>query len=235
MAEAEQKKQPGGGRGSKRDYRCFNQNQESKTSYKSKVVGLEDNVFNVGATSDPAKFSKSIKSIKNYIQKTYKSPDDLVKALQKLKRPTLDCPKQPKKDKHLGNDGKSDEDAYDMIKFAWKEDYKAMQARKDRYNINESNAWALVYHQCTPGLKNKLKGASGYETAKKSNNMVKLLIIIRGYCCQFNSLNNKYMLIIGVIKIYCTISKSRCRATWTTTRTSWQWWRSSRNMGDKGH
>jgi hypothetical protein len=196
MAEAEQKKQPGGGRGRKREYRCFKKNQESKTSYKSKVVGLEDNVFNVGATNDPAKFSNSIKSIKNYIQKTYKSPNDLVKALQKLKRPTLDYPKQPKKDKHLGIDGKPDEDTYDMTKFAWKEDYKAMQVRKDRYNNNESNTPALVYNQCTPELKNKLKGASGYETAKKSNNVVKLLIIIRGYCCQFDSLNDKYMLII---------------------------------------
>jgi hypothetical protein len=118
MAEAEQKKQPGGGGHGRRYNR--NQNQESKTSYKSKVVGLVDNVFDVGATSNPAKFSKLIKSIKNYIQKTYKSPDDVVKALQKLKPPTLDYPKQPKKGKHLDANGQPDDDTYKMAKFSGK-------------------------------------------------------------------------------------------------------------------
>ena len=52
--------------------------------YKSKVDGLEDDTFDVGASSNPAKFSKSLKNIETYIQKTYKSPDDIVKTLQKL-------------------------------------------------------------------------------------------------------------------------------------------------------
>ena len=48
-----------------------------KSTYKSKVNGLEEDTFDVGASSDPAKFSKSLKSIENYIQKTYKMPDDI--------------------------------------------------------------------------------------------------------------------------------------------------------------
>ena len=73
MAKAEQKKQPNGGRGGRR-YCRFNQNQESKMNYKSKVVGLEDDVFSVGASSDSAKFSKSIKqSIENYIKNLQES------------------------------------------------------------------------------------------------------------------------------------------------------------------
>ncbi len=53
-----------------------------RTTYKSKVAGLEDNTFDVGAASDPAKFSKLLKNIENYIQKTYRSPDDMVKTLR---------------------------------------------------------------------------------------------------------------------------------------------------------
>jgi hypothetical protein len=52
-----------------------------RTTYKSKVAGLEDDTFNVGAASDPAKFSKLLKNIENYIQKTYRSPDNMVKTL----------------------------------------------------------------------------------------------------------------------------------------------------------
>ena len=70
-------------------------NQTTQTSYKSKVAELEDEVFDVGASSDPAKFSKSLKSIENYIQKYYMTCDDIVKAIQQLKRPTLAYPKQP--------------------------------------------------------------------------------------------------------------------------------------------
>jgi hypothetical protein len=55
-----------------------------RTTYKRKVAGLEDDIFDVGAASDPAKFSKSLKNIENYIQKTYRSPDDMVKTLQNI-------------------------------------------------------------------------------------------------------------------------------------------------------
>jgi hypothetical protein len=44
----------------------------AKSTFKSKVTRLEEDTFNVGASSDPARFSKSLKAIKTYIQKTYK-------------------------------------------------------------------------------------------------------------------------------------------------------------------
>ena len=64
--------------------------QSGPKIFKSNVIGLEKDTFDVGALSDPAKFSKSLKSIENYIQKTYKMPDDIAKAIQQMKRPTLD-------------------------------------------------------------------------------------------------------------------------------------------------
>jgi hypothetical protein len=54
----------------------------------------------------------------------------------------------------------------------WNEDYKAMRVRKDRYRDNKSNAWALIYNQCSPELKNKLEEAEGYEKAKETNNII---------------------------------------------------------------
>jgi hypothetical protein len=40
------------------------------------VAEIKDNIFNVGATSNPAKFTKSLKNIETYIQRTYKMPDN---------------------------------------------------------------------------------------------------------------------------------------------------------------
>jgi hypothetical protein len=68
-----------------------------------------------------------------------------------------------------------------------------MRVRKDRYRDNESNAWALIYDQCSAELKNKLEGAEGYEKAKENNNIVQLLKMIHNYCCQFNTLSDEYM------------------------------------------
>ncbi len=53
----------------------------------------------------------------------------------------------------------------------------------ERYKGNKSNAWALIYNQCSPELKSKLEETEGYDDAKCTNDVVKLLVMIRGYCC----------------------------------------------------
>jgi hypothetical protein len=123
-----------------------------------------------------------------------------VKAIQQLKCPTLAYPKQPTRAQYTDANGDFDEDGFDMAKFAWKEDYKGMKYQMDKYKDNESNARALIYDQCSPELKNKLEGTSGYDSAKSSNDIIKLLTIIRGYCCQFVTLNDEYMLIVKLLK-----------------------------------
>ncbi len=56
------------------------------TTYKCKVAGFEDNTFDVGAASNPANFSKLLKNIKNYTQRTYRGPNDRVKMIQQMMR-----------------------------------------------------------------------------------------------------------------------------------------------------
>ena len=84
----------------------------------------------------------------------YKTCNDIVKAIQQLKRLTLNYPKQPTRANHTNTSGNVDEDKFKMAKFAWKEDYKGMKHQKDKYKDNELNAWALIYGQCSPELKN---------------------------------------------------------------------------------
>jgi hypothetical protein len=75
----EQEKKPAIAAARRKNHRFGNRAGQSgqKSTYKSKVIRLEEDTFDVGASSDPAKFSKSLKSIENYIQKTYKMPDDI--------------------------------------------------------------------------------------------------------------------------------------------------------------
>jgi hypothetical protein len=61
------------------------------------VAEIKDDTFDMGSSSDPAKYSKLLKSIKTYIQRTYKIPDDIVKAIQNMIRPSFDPPEKPDK------------------------------------------------------------------------------------------------------------------------------------------
>ncbi len=83
----------------KRYHRTFARGAATaKLDYKSAVVGLENDTFNVGAWSDPAKVSKLPRNIKNYIQKTYKELDNIVKTIQQMKKADLAYLVKPKKD-----------------------------------------------------------------------------------------------------------------------------------------
>jgi hypothetical protein len=66
-------------------------------TYKSNVAELEEDMFYVRASSNPTSFSKNLKSMETYIQKTHKMPDDIVKAIQQMKRPTLAFHPKPTK------------------------------------------------------------------------------------------------------------------------------------------
>jgi hypothetical protein len=184
MAE-EEKKPSGADNRKKKFYGRFAKGAASRSTYMSKVQGLENNTFNVGASSNPAKFNKLLKNIENYIQKTYTDPDNMVKTIQKMKRVILKYPKKPKKtDAACYNaNGDPDPDMFKVTVLEWKEDYKLMKSRMEKYKGNKSNAWALIYDQWSAELKNKLKGTQGYNTAMSGNNVAKLLTKIRGYCC----------------------------------------------------
>jgi hypothetical protein len=179
-----------------------------KNSYTRYVVELKDDVFDVGNLSGPAKYSKLLKNIETYIQRTYKMPNDMVKAIQSNKRPVFYPPEKPNKKKCVDKDGEFDTDEFEMAKLTWKEDWKLVNQKKIKYEENEANAWALVYNQCSHELRVKLEGTSGYEASKRDNNLILLLAMIRGYCCQFDALNDEYVAIVMAIKNLLLFSKA---------------------------
>ncbi len=109
---------------------------------------------------------------------TYRMPDDIVKAIQKMKRPTFDLPEKPDKGKCMDSAGNYNADEYDMAKFTWKEDWKLIKTREQKYKENQANAWALVYNQCSSEMKVKLNGTSGYKQSKNDTDVIALLTMI---------------------------------------------------------
>ena len=166
----QQENKPAGANGKKKKfYRTAKGGVTRKTSYKSQLVGLENDTFEVGASSDPAKFSKLLKNIENFIcWITHKIPNNMVKTIQQKERATLNYLIKPNKgDAHcLVEGGNPDFNAFDMVVFAWKEDEKSMKSRMNKCKDNQSNARPLIYDQCSPELKNKLEGTDRFNNAK---------------------------------------------------------------------
>jgi hypothetical protein len=108
----------------------------------------------------------------------YKMPEDIVKAIQKMKRPTFDPPEKPDKSKCVDSAGNYGANEYDTAKFMWKEDWKLIKTREQKYKENKANAWGLVYNQCSSKMKVKLDGTNGYEQLKNDNDVIALLAII---------------------------------------------------------
>jgi hypothetical protein len=102
----------------------------AKLTFKSKVTKLEEDTFDVVASSDPIRSSKSLKAINTYIQKTYKMPNKIVKSIQQMKRPTLAFPAKPTKATCVNENNVVNKDKYEMAKFTWKEEYKATLYKK---------------------------------------------------------------------------------------------------------
>jgi hypothetical protein len=103
----------------RKNYRFRNRAGQAgaKSTHKSKVAELKEDTFDVGALSNPARFSKSLKAVETYIQKIYKMPDDIVKATQQMKLPTLAFPPKPTIATCLDAKGDFDQDKYKMAKF----------------------------------------------------------------------------------------------------------------------
>ncbi len=112
----------------------------------------------------------------------------------------------------MDDQGNFNKDKFKVAKFTWKESYKVMRVMKDKYSKNKSNAWALIYDQCAPKLKIKLEGMVDYDGCKKTNDVVLLLSMMQGYCCQFDILNDEHMLIVGAIKNLLYLFQKRTQA-----------------------
>ena len=165
-----------GGSGRSRQGRRYG--GKAKTEYKAKVVGLEDSTFDVGDPKYAAKFHKSVEEIGLHIQREYKDGATIVKAIKSMVAAKIDLPAPPTPSADPNDDRSK------MV--MWELEYK--EAMKKKYELEENNkkAYALVYSQCSPKLISKIQGSSMWEEADKEQDVVKLMVIIQGFCCEFD-------------------------------------------------
>jgi hypothetical protein len=69
----------------------------------------------------------------------------------------------------------------------WQQDVQEAKKRITLLVENKKHEYALVLGQFLMELVSKIRGSGGYVHADVNQDMVQLLAIIRGYCCQFDN------------------------------------------------
>jgi hypothetical protein len=75
----------------------------------------------------------------------------------------------------------------DLLEHIWQQKVQAMEKRQNLLEENIKRAYALVLGQCLPKLIHKLKESNKYAMADADQDVIKLLLIIGGYCCRFDN------------------------------------------------
>ncbi len=70
--------------------------------------------------------------------------------------------------------------------YIWQQDVAAVKKQIVQLKENKKRAYALVIGQCLPDLDSKLQGSAAFAQAKADQDVVQLLLVIRGYCCCFD-------------------------------------------------
>jgi hypothetical protein len=153
--------------------------QPTKKDFITKVLGLESHTFDTGNAKYAAKYKNVVKAIANYIQREYKGGADIAKAIKELSLPILQVPGYPK-----AKAGELIVDPGDV--YIWQQDVAAVKTQIAQLEENKKRAHALVIGKCSPDLDSKLQGSVAFAQAKADQDVIQLLLVIRGYCCRFN-------------------------------------------------
>ena len=138
-----------------------NQNRRRGDATKKKLVlpddavtELGENIYVINQPGQADKFIKTTEEILNYIQKTYKHGEDLKKALK------------DESEFNFGNIEPSAPTKIDLSTpqgFKYKLQMEGHYKREEQYRSNKSNAHALIYGQCTQGVKNQLQARQDWK------------------------------------------------------------------------
>jgi hypothetical protein len=124
-------------------------------------------------------FKKSVDAIAIHIQCEYKGGPNIAKAIRDLVLPSMSLPPYPT--------GTSSNPPDPEEIYLWQQSITKMNTRKLLIKENKKRAYTLVFRQCLPELISKIKSLDSFMSADVDQDIVQLLLIVRGYCCQFDN------------------------------------------------
>ena len=152
-------------------------------TFKSKVKGLEDAIFQIWAVKHAAQFTKVLEETAKYIQKKYNC--NIAKMIKDVECPLFKFPKCPVPWVITYVDGMMTQEKIDKMDiYVWKMDYELIQSQKADFTEKEKRVFLIILDQCSPSLRLQLEGTKTFEEMCKKNKIVELLKLIQSFCCK---------------------------------------------------
>jgi hypothetical protein len=92
----------------------------------------------------------------------------------------------------------------DITIYLWKEKHKKASAKLDKYEVDMARANIIIFHQCTPSLKNELKATDTFLTIRVAQDPIALLKLIQSLCCSYEAKTQSCMATVASHKCLFT-------------------------------
>jgi hypothetical protein len=77
--------------------------------------------------------------------------------------------------------------------YLWKKKHKKASAKLNKYETDMARAFILVFHQCTPNLKNDIEAADTFPEIRVAQDPIMLLKLIQSLRCSYNAKTQSVM------------------------------------------
>ncbi len=87
-----------------------------------------------------------------------------------------------------------------MALYLWKREHAKAQDRKDKYDENMAKAYIIIYHKCSPTLKNDLEASDSFAAIRSAQDIIALLKLIQSLCCSYDAKTQGVMATVASYK-----------------------------------
>jgi hypothetical protein len=171
-------------------HRNNNYNNNPTRKFWGKTKEIATDTFDNTGPHDAAMFNKSQKNVANYLQLNH--VNDVSEADCNMLPMVITIPNQPT--------GKTNPiystktlSVTDVDLHIWKREYSKAHDCKDKYDDNMAKAYIVIYHQCSPTLKNDLEASPTFATVRSNQDVIALLKLVQSLCCSYDAKTQSVM------------------------------------------
>ncbi len=160
--------------------------------FKRKTPGIKHDIFDKAGVHDAANFHRTLKHIVDHLQLT--CGNEVCKAICTMTPVVINIPPVPKGMKDPNDStGQTILPVDDITIYLWKENHKKASAKLDKYEVDMARAYIIIFHQCTPSLKNELEATDTFPAICVAQDPIALLKLIQSLCCSYNTKTQSVM------------------------------------------
>jgi Reverse transcriptase (RNA-dependent DNA polymerase) len=170
--------------------------KKEKEIFKGKIDKMDGNVFQLAEESRKGnQFTQTMEALQSYVTIELDNSKDLAPLFETpSSTPTI---AEPKDDPPLSSDGVNAVTRDHRKYIIWKFECESYNTRIVALEVNLRKLFTVMILQCSPSVKSKVEGTTGYSTAKATNDCSWLITTLKNICHKFEHTENRFVALIN--------------------------------------